>query len=263
MAQGPSGYSLDQQAELREALSDHPEWKLLFVEETTSTQDEVRNRLRSTEADHLCIVADRQTAGRGRQGRSWIQPGGEDIALSLSCPVSDRYPALLLPLLISAALHEVCRDFVDTPLHLKWPNDLLSPQGKVAGILIEGQGPDTWIAGIGLNVGSTEFPPELEGSATSLSLLTDHALDRVSILGELLQVLARDLGDAEAGRYDEIIHRFNTALALAGEAVTLTVRDEPIHGTLDRITPAGVELRDGLSFPLGEVTALCTDTADR
>lgn len=259
MAQGTSGYSLAQQAELREALSDHPEWKLLFLEETSSTQDEVRNRLRSTEADHLCIVADRQTAGRGRQGRRWIQPGGEDIALSLSCRVSEDYPALLLPLLFSAALHEVCCDFVDVPLHLKWPNDLLSPKGKVAGILIEGQGPDTWIAGIGLNVGSRDFPPELANSATSLSLLTDHPLDRVAILGDLLQVLARDLGAAEAGQLDEIIHRFNTALALAGEAVTLTVREEPIKGTLDRIIPEGVELRDGRSFPLGEVTALCLE----
>ncbi len=260
MATGPLGYSLDEQSELCEALSDHPEWKLIFLTETSSTQDEVRNRLAYTEADYLCVVADRQTAGRGRQGRAWIQPGGQDIAFSLSCQVRDRYPPLLLPLLFAAALHEVCTDFVDTPLHLKWPNDLLSPKGKVAGILIEGQGPDTWIAGIGLNVESRDFPPDLAHIATSLCLLTDHPLDRHTILGELLQVLARDFAEAEAGKVDQIIHRFNTALGLTGEAVLLDIRKDQVRGTLDRVTSDGVELRDGRSFPLGEVTALRAET---
>ena len=256
MTQAPTGYDPDQQAELREALADHPGWKLLFVTETGSTQDEVRDHLSYTEAEHLCIVADRQIAGRGRLGRPWVQPSGPDIAFSMSCRVEDRYPPLLLPLLFSAALHEVCSDFVDVPLHLKWPNDLLSPKGKVAGILIEGMDPQTWIAGMGINVASLEFPEEIRHIATSLSLLTERILSRVTVLGELLQVLARDLAQAEDGSTDQIIHRFNTALDLAGEAVILEVRQSHIEGTLDRVTPEGVELRDGRRFPLGEVTSL-------
>jgi len=126
----------------------------------------------------------------------------------------------------------------------------------VAGILIEGMGPQTWLAGIGINGASLEFPAELSQVATSLSLLTERILDRVTVLGELLHVLARDLSEAEAGRFDKIIHRFNTALDLAGEAVTLEVRQEQIQGTLDRVTPDGVELRDGRCFPLGEVASL-------
>jgi BirA family biotin operon repressor/biotin-[acetyl-CoA-carboxylase] ligase len=110
------------------------------------------------------VTADSQTAGRGRQGRSWVAAPGDALLMSLLVRRVD-------PLLPLAAAVAVCESLPVDAL-IKWPNDIwIGPRRKVAGILLEGRPQEGWaVVGIGLNVRTREFPPELAAIATSLSL---------------------------------------------------------------------------------------------
>jgi BirA family biotin operon repressor/biotin-[acetyl-CoA-carboxylase] ligase len=110
------------------------------------------------------VTADEQSAGRGRQGRSWSAAPGEALLMSLLV----RGVRPLLPL---AAAVAVCEALAPLEAAIKWPNDVWIERRKVAGILLEGRPQEGWaVIGIGLNVRTREFPPELSASATSLAL---------------------------------------------------------------------------------------------
>ena len=129
------------------------------------------------------VTAAEQSAGRGRQGRTWSAAAGR----ALLCSVVVRDPPTLLPLATGVAVAEV----VGTGALLKWPNDVLLDGRKVAGILVEGRPQESWaVVGIGVNVAVRidEFPPELRSSAGTLGL------EPSAIEPTLAAVLAR-LGD--------------------------------------------------------------------
>jgi BirA family biotin operon repressor/biotin-[acetyl-CoA-carboxylase] ligase len=115
-------------------------------------------------APHGTLVsAVEQTAGRGRQGRSWVGPAGR----ALLCSLILRDPPRLLPLAAGVAVAEEA----GSAARLKWPNDVLLDERKVAGILIEGRLQQGWaVVGIGLNVAvrDADLPPELRGRAGGL-----------------------------------------------------------------------------------------------
>ena len=132
---------------------------------TDSTNARAR-ALAVSDAPHGTLVtAGSQTAGRGRQGRAWTAAPGEALLMSLL--VRDVGP--LLPL---AAAVAVCEALSPLDAAIKWPNDIWIGSGrKVAGILLEGRPQEGWaVVGIGLNVRTREFPPDLRDSATSLAL---------------------------------------------------------------------------------------------
>jgi BirA family biotin operon repressor/biotin-[acetyl-CoA-carboxylase] ligase len=111
------------------------------------------------------VTAAEQSAGRGRQGRTWSAPPGR----ALLCSLIIAGPPPLLSLAVGVAVAEV----VGRQALVKWPNDVLVDDRKVAGILVEGRPQEDWaVAGIGLNVAValTDFPPELRDSAGTLGL---------------------------------------------------------------------------------------------
>lgn len=114
------------------------------------------------------VTAAEQSAGRGRQGRTWSAPAGR----ALLCSVVVRDPPSLLPLAAGVAVAEVA----GADAQLKWPNDVLVGGRKVAGILVEGRPQEGWaVVGIGLNVAVRlpDFPPELRATAGTLGLEPD------------------------------------------------------------------------------------------
>jgi BirA family biotin operon repressor/biotin-[acetyl-CoA-carboxylase] ligase len=134
---------------------------------TDSTNARARD-LAVAGAPHGTIVtAAEQTAGRGRQGRSWTAAPGDALLFSLL--VRGVEPgAALLPL---AAAVAVCESLAPIEAAIKWPNDVWIEGRKVAGILLEGRPQEGWaVIGIGLNVRTREFPDELRETATSLAL---------------------------------------------------------------------------------------------
>jgi BirA family biotin operon repressor/biotin-[acetyl-CoA-carboxylase] ligase len=136
--------------------------------------NELARQLAQRGAPHgTAVTAAEQTAGRGRQGRTWSAPAGKAIL----CSVVIRDPPRLLPLAAGVAVAETVGQRVgeasSSRACLKWPNDVLVDGRKVAGILVEGRPQEGWaVVGVGMNVAVAdgEFPPELEGIAGTLGL---------------------------------------------------------------------------------------------
>lgn len=161
------------------------------VAETGSTNVELAAAARAGAADRTVLVAEHQTAGRGRGGRGWAAPPRSGLALSVllrPAPVPQSRWGWL-PLLAGVALGEVIAELCGVEVALKWPNDLLlGPQRhKAAGILAEVCG-DAVVLGIGLNVGlqAGELPVP---QATSLSIEGSACTDRDVLLAQLLRRL--------------------------------------------------------------------------
>lgn len=137
---------------------------------TDSTNERAR-ALAEAGAPHGTIVtAAEQTAGRGRQGRTWTAAPGE--ALLLSTIVRELEPRhALLPLMAALAVCDAIEAVAPVRCQIKWPNDVWIERRKVSGILVEARPAAAWaVVGIGLNTGVTEFPHDLRETATSLSL---------------------------------------------------------------------------------------------
>ena len=160
----------------------------LHLRATASTSDRAR-ALAQAGANHGTLVTAReQTAGRGRQGRTWSAPAGSALLMSLVL----REPPDLLPLAAGVAVARVCGDGA----RIKWPNDVLLDDRKVAGILAEGRPQEGWaVLGIGVNVALdvADLPPELHATAATLGLRPGDIADvRDRLLRELEVALALD-----------------------------------------------------------------------
>ena len=134
------------------------------------------------------VVADEQTAGRGRLGRRWLAPAGTSLLCSIQLRpeiTPERLPELTV--VASHALADAIEQLTGLRSELKFPNDLLLGGRKVAGILAEAR-EGRVVAGIGVNVniGEAELPVEVETAATSLLIKTGREIDRADLLVELL-----------------------------------------------------------------------------
>jgi BirA family biotin operon repressor/biotin-[acetyl-CoA-carboxylase] ligase len=182
-------------AALRRAL-DRPGglWRDLEVVETTgSTNADLLARALAGEPEGAVLAAEEQRAGRGRMGRTWTSP--PRAALTFSVLLKPAVPPARrgwLPLLAGVAVATAVTQVTGVRTGLKWPNDLLAADAKLAGILAEAAG-DAIVVGIGLNVSTepAEFPPTRPGAlpATSLRAAGATALDRASLLLAILEEL--------------------------------------------------------------------------
>lgn len=133
----------------------------------------------------LLITAREQIAGRGRQGRTWFSPPGENIYMTLTLQNPDPRFCLVTGVAVRAVLTGLLGG---VEARIKWPNDILILGRKVCGILCEARGGIAAL-GIGVNVNQTEWPDELKHSATSLKIITGRKL----ALDEVLQALLHGL----------------------------------------------------------------------
>src|SRR5690349_24183511 len=169
--------------------------KVLRFESLPSTNTELA-RLASEGADEgLSIVADEQTAGRGRLQRAWSSPKGAGLYFSILLRPTipqDQWPLITFAAALAAA--DALLEASDLQTDIKWPNDLLSGERKICGILAEAidtPGGRAVILGIGINLTQNAFPPELENVATSVAEVGGRPADREEILTALLDALSR------------------------------------------------------------------------
>ena len=142
------------------------------------------------------IVADHQTAGRGRRGRSWESPPGAGLYFSyISRPsVAANASLSLLTLAAGVGVRNGVRAATGLAAHLKWPNDVLAGRRKLGGILAEGTGigsaGQAVVIGVGVNVRASAYPPDVAVRATSLEGELGRAVDRIELFVEILAALS-------------------------------------------------------------------------
>lgn len=155
---------------------------LLRLDSVSSTNDVARDLALSGASEGLCVIAREQTAGRGRQARSWSSPPGEGLYLSLILRPSVTASASgIITLAAAVAVAETLRLDFEIAADIKWPNDVLVVGRKICGILVEAAIEDDRlqyaIMGIGVNLAQRSFPEEIGNAATSVRMETDRAVE--------------------------------------------------------------------------------------
>jgi len=155
---------------------------------TDSTNTRARELAEAGAPGGTVVTAAEQTAGRGRQGRSWTAPAGAALLYSVILRPLERRHALL-PLAAAVAVCDAA-EALESGLEcrIKWPNDVWVGERKLAGILIEARPQDGWaVVGVGLNlaIAEADFPPELRETATSLASAPSAAEARTALDGKL------------------------------------------------------------------------------
>ena len=173
---------------------------------------------RQGEPEGTWLRAERQTGGKGRQGRAWVSPPGNLYASTLVRFQPADPPAPTLALVAAVALHEVVSAHA-VDILIKWPNDLVASGAKLAGILLEREG-DAVVIGFGVNLAA--HPDLPDRPATSLAALTGAAPDPALFLGRLADAFDRWLRrwrseglDPVRGRWLEAAHPVGTPLSTA------------------------------------------------
>jgi BirA family biotin operon repressor/biotin-[acetyl-CoA-carboxylase] ligase len=219
-----------------------------------STNDLARAAARRGAPEGLAVLADGQTAGRGRLGRAWVSPPG--VNLYLSVLLRPGLPARLAPQLtllggVAVAATALGCGLVPT---LKWPNDLLLDGRKAAGVLAELEatpagGIDFLVLGVGVNVNldPSALPPEVAATATSFAAALGGPLDRAAVARRLLEAL-----DAWLARFRR------DGFAPVREAWT---RLSGLPGLRLAVAGPGGQVVEGVARGLGEDGALLLDTA--
>ncbi len=198
------------------------------------------------------VVAEEQTEGRGRLGRSWVAPPGTGLLVSVLL----RPPLLTSELwrvtsLAGVALVDAIRELAgERPVHprvgLKWPNDLLLDGRKAAGLLAEAGavgGRPAWVAlGMGVNVSQTrdDFPGEVADRATSVALATGAPVDRAELLGAWGRRFEEGYGCLLAGQAPALLAAYRDRLETLGQQVRADrLAGEPVVGTAVELTAGG------------------------
>ena len=162
---------------------------------TDSTNARARELVEAGASHGTVVTADEQTAGRGRQGRTWAAPLGKALLYSaILRPLDERH--LLLPLAVPLAVCDIAEELEpNIECQVKWPNDVWVEGRKLAGVLIEAKPQDGWaVIGVGLNLSITrdEFPPELRDTAISLAGYASAAKARQALNTALDRWVAAD-----------------------------------------------------------------------
>jgi BirA family transcriptional regulator, biotin operon repressor / biotin---[acetyl-CoA-carboxylase] ligase len=205
---------------------------------TDSTNARARELAMASAPDGTIVTATEQTAGRGRQGRTWSAPAGKAVLLSAIVRDLGRRDALL-PLAVPVAVAQASDKFAGTRCGIKWPNDIWVEGRKLSGILLEGRPQEGWaVIGIGLNVGIArdEFPEELRETATSLLIATGADPGVEPVLAALLGSLEQWLASSPA----EILRAWRERDVLAGRPIKWNGGD----GTAAGIDDNGALLAD-------------------
>lgn len=171
--------------------------QIIRYEEIDSTNLEVTRLSEQGAAEGTVVVADSQTAGRGRRGRTWLSPQGEALYMSLLLrPKFAPNEAASLTLVMALAVMEALEEIIPNGCRIKWPNDIVVDGKKVCGILTEmglqGQEIAHVVIGVGINLNQTNFDEEIAKTATSLKIKTGKYVDRFALLDKVVYYFKRN-----------------------------------------------------------------------
>jgi BirA family transcriptional regulator, biotin operon repressor / biotin---[acetyl-CoA-carboxylase] ligase len=226
---------------------------LLRFDELPSTNDYARELALEGAEEGVAVIARKQTAGRGRQGRNWASPADAGLYLSIILrPRATPAQASLITLASAVAVAETLRLDFAIPADIKWPNDVLLNGRKLCGILVESAIENNRlhyaILGIGVNLRQTAFADDLQQTATSLFLETHREVSPDEFLQPLLSRLNHWYTVAIA-QPQIIIRRWQELSSFASDcAVRIISHDTVIEGITRGLTAGGgllIELENG------------------
>lgn len=170
---------------------------LVFHKETGSTNLDAKALAEQGEAAGALVVADMQTAGRGRRGRNWVSPSGKDIYMTLMLrPQCRPEKASALTLVMALAVLEAIHELIPEGCGIKWPNDIVINNKKVCGILTEMSaeldGIHYVVIGVGINVNQTTFEEDIRDRATSLYLESGMEINRSRLVARVMHYFEKD-----------------------------------------------------------------------
>jgi BirA family biotin operon repressor/biotin-[acetyl-CoA-carboxylase] ligase len=204
--------------------------RIEHLEETESTNQLALDLGRDGAPAGTTVIAESQTAGRGRLGRSFFSPAHQNLYTSIllrpTGSISDT-PTLILAAAVAVA--DTVAEFIgdESAVEIKWPNDVMIRRRKTSGILMESSAEGTRISfavlgiGINLNVDREIFPEEFRRLATSLSSELGHPVDRIAFARRLFENLETQLDRHARGGFDAVRPRFEAFFRMRGQPVSI------------------------------------------
>ena len=235
---------------LRSLLSGHPWAENIHHFPTIGSTNSEAKRLAAAGAPHgTVVIADHQTGGRGRMGRSFHSPQGKGIYLSLILRPNCRPTDLMhLTCAVGCAMCGAVEEAAGFRPGIKWINDLVYDRRKLGGILTElGLDPSGKVAyavvGIGLNCRHTleDFPPELRSTASSLAMVTGREIDRAAVIAAMLRHLHR-MDRRLLTEKSAIMDAYRANCVTIGQEVSVHGFDQVRHGTAVGVDDEGALL---------------------
>ncbi len=219
---------------------------IAYYTETDSTNIRARELAMAGSAEGTIVIAETQTAGKGRRGRTWFSPSAKGIYISIimrpAIPPSET-PKLVL--LSSVTVAELLRSRTSLKTEIKWPNDVLVNGKKIAGILLEVgtemDAVDYSIVGLGLNVNIPfgSFPDNIKDSATSLLVESGKQSSRVKLVQDYLMMFENDYEQFMSGRSDDIVARWKELADIMGRQITVDLSGRTYSGTVTDVDDNG------------------------
>lgn len=220
-------------------------WPIKVLSSIDSTNAEALRRLEQGHAAPFIILAEQQSAGRGRRGRSWMSPFAENLYYSLVLQVSGGMRQLEgLSLVVGLALLQALRDAGMVSVGLKWPNDVLADGRKIAGILLELSGDPADVChvviGIGVNVNMTAAGGErIDQPWTSMAHELKRYIDRNALVCALNRQLSSYLQQHQEHGFVSLKDEWQVNHLWQGRTVVLTTGAQPIEGEVLGIDSTG------------------------
>ncbi|MFQ3633749.1 biotin--[acetyl-CoA-carboxylase] ligase [Roseiflexus sp.] len=229
---------------------------LMRYERVASTNDVARERARTGHPEGLVVLAEEQSAGRGRLGRNWISAYGDALLVSILLRPTWLPPgdAFALTMMAGVALCRAVEQVAPVRARLKWPNDLLlfvdGEWRKSAGILTEvSVASDTveWaIIGMGVNVNQSPVGTvngrDLQRTATCVSAAAGQRISRAALLEALLVAIDEHYASLQSGERGILFTAWRSRLARIGEPVTVTLHNGELRGIAEDVAPDGTLL---------------------
>lgn len=217
--------------------------KVFFYPELSSTNKTAAELAQKGEKEGTVVIAEKQTGGRGRRGRSWYSPAGTGLWFSIilrpEIPPKDSH---FLTVNASLAVYKALED-LGFRVDIKWPNDLLYNGSKLCGILSELNATSTKIkyavTGIGLNVNQYNFPENIRDKANSLYKIKSKKVDRLDLLSDILLYFERYYERFLTGNKDMILKEWKKKINLLGKEIKLENEGEIWQGEAIDITKDG------------------------
>ena len=208
--------------------------KIFAFHSLQSTNETAKQIARNGAEEGSLVIAEVQTAGRGRHGRSWFSPEG---GLWFSLILTPRIPPQRIPILsliTALSVVEAIQKTVSLLSTIRWPNDILIREKKVCGILSEyergEEDKNLVIIGIGINVNQSRFPPELERISTSLRLELGRLVSRLFLLQEILLRFEENYSTLLRGDAEDLLKKVIGFSSYMGRRVMVDLKEKVLEG---------------------------------